>query len=85
MELQQQRLTGAVVRKTVAKGSKSEHDGVVLLTPGGREYVLRRSGGNAFRNPQVDALVGSSITADGLVGGQTFIMKAWNVEPAAKK
>ena len=80
----QQRLTGAVLRKAVAQGSKSEHEAVVLRTPEGGEYVLRRTGGNAFRDPELDGLVGSSITGEGLVTGQTFIMTRWQVEPAAK-
>ena len=84
MDSTQQRLIGAVIRKAVAKGSKSEHEAVVLRTPEGGEYLLRRAGGNAFRDPELDRLVGSSIAADGLVTGQTFIMKRWRVEPAAK-
>ena len=85
MDSRHQRLTGAVIRKAVAKGSKSEHEAVVLRTPEGGEYILRCSGGNAFRDPQLDDLVGSTITADGLVTGQTFIMKVWNVDDAATK
>jgi hypothetical protein len=84
MDSTPQRLTGAVIRKAVAKGSKSEHEAVVLRTAEGSEYWLRRAGGNAFRDPELDRLVGSSITADGRVAGQTFIMKRWQVERAAK-
>lgn len=79
-----QRMTGTVIRKGVARGSKSERDAVVLQTAEGGEYILRRSGGNAFSDPQLDALVGSSITADGQVAGQTFIMKSWTVGGSGK-
>ncbi len=75
-----QKLSGRVIRKPVAAGSKSEHAAVVLKTAGGEEYSLRRLGGNAFRDPQLDELVGSSITGDGHVAGQTFILKSWKVD-----
>jgi hypothetical protein len=51
-----------------------------LRTQKGDEYVLRRMGGNAFRDEALDELVGATITATGLVAGQTFIMKDWTVE-----
>lgn len=75
-----QRLTGTVIRKSVAQGSKSERDAVVLRAQDGGEYILRRSGGNAFSDPQLDKLVGSSIAADGKVVGNIFIMDRWNTE-----
>ncbi len=85
MDTRIQRLTGIVIRKLVARGSKSEREAVVLQTSDNGEYILRRSGGNAFSDPDLDKLVGSSITADGqVVAGQTFIMKSWNVGDKAK-
>ena len=47
--------------------------GVVLRTGEGDEYVLRRVGGNAFRDP-------ATITGIGLVSGRNFIMKDWTVK-----
>ncbi len=79
MDAERQRLSGSVIRKAVAQGSKSEHDAVILRTPDGGEYILRRRGGNAFRDEQLDRLVGSSITADGIVAGQVFIMNSWDI------
>ena len=73
-----QRKSGTVARKLVAHGSKSEREAVVLVTRDGAEFILRRKGGNAFSDPQLDELVGSSITADGHETGQTFIMTTWN-------
>jgi hypothetical protein len=69
-------LRGKVVRKTVAIGSKSEHAAVVLVTADA-EYVLRRSGGNAFADPELDALVGETIRASGTLHGYTFLVDSW--------
>jgi hypothetical protein len=80
MEPEYRKLSGSVVRKKVAGGSKSEHAAIVLKTAAGDEYLLRRLGGNAFADPQLDELVGSSITGDGHLAGQTFILKSWKVD-----
>lgn len=80
MERDTRKLSGSVVRKKVAGGSKSEHEAIVLKTGSGEEFLLRRLGGNAFRDPQLDQLVGSSITGNGQLAGQTFIMKSWKVD-----
>lgn len=64
--------------KPFGKGSKSEHDAVYLSTSAG-EYVLRRAGGNAFRDPEVDGLVGKEITCEGFTTDHTLIMSQWNV------
>jgi hypothetical protein len=73
-------ISGKVVRKPVASGSKSEHEAVMLRTADGEELLLRRLGGNAFRDPQLDDLVGASITGEGQVAGRTFIMRSWKVD-----
>ena len=39
--------------------------------------MLRRVGGNAFRDETLEALVGATITGTGIVVGQTFIMQDW--------
>jgi hypothetical protein len=69
-------LRGKVVRKSVGAGSKSERAAVVLVTADG-EYVLRRSGGNAFADPELDALVGAKIRATGTLHGYTFLVDSW--------
>ena len=83
----QQRITGIVSRDLVAKGSKSERTAVVLRTQDGKQFVLRREGGNAFRDQVLEDLVGKTITGSGVVPsltctvpGQTFILKRWTVE-----
>ena len=80
MASQQRRITGAVTRVRVAPGSKSEHLAVVLRTPRGAEYVLRRRGGNAFQDDVLETLVGATITATGLVADNTFIVTDWTVK-----
>ncbi len=43
----------------------------------GRWYVLRRAGGNPFRDKALDHLVGKMITATGMVSGRSLIMSEW--------
>ena len=48
-----QEFVGKVTKRPFGKGSKSEHDAVYLET-GEKAYVLRRQGGNPFRDPQLE-------------------------------
>ena len=66
-------LTGSVVVKAFAEGSKSEHDAVCLQTIGGT-FVLRRVGGNPFNDEVLRDLVGKRITSHGRVKGPYFMM-----------
>jgi hypothetical protein len=70
---------GRVVRKRVSIGSKSEHDALVLVTPDGQEYKLRREGGNPFRDPELDVLEGKQIECEGIVRDGLIIMTRWGV------
>ena len=70
------KLTGTVVRRRVNAGSKSERVAVLLVGDHG-EIVLRREGGNAFKDPALDELEGKRIEAEGESAGTTFIMKRW--------
>ncbi len=67
---------GRVERRQVGRGSKSEHRAVVLITEGA-EYVLRRRGGNAFRDPALDALVGRTMEFQGEPRATTLHVTAW--------
>ena len=69
--------TGKVVRRRIAPRSKSDRMGVVLENEDGRWYVLRRAGGNPFRDKALDHLVGKMITATGMVSGRSLIMSEW--------
>ena len=71
-------LTGSVLRKVVAEGSKSEHAAVVLQTDDGGEFRLRRIGANAFQDDQLEALVGRRIRAAGDLAGVTLLMREWS-------
>ena len=70
---------GRVVRKRVSIGSKSEHEALVLVTPDGDEYKLRREGGNPFRDPELDVLEGKQIECEGIVRDGLIIMTRWGV------
>lgn len=70
---------GRVVRKRVSIGSKSEHDSLVLVTPEGQEYKLRRQQGNPFRDPELDVLEGKRIECEGIVRDGLIIMTRWSV------
>ena len=74
------RYEGLVVRKRVGAGSKSDREAVVLQT-GEAELVLRREGGNAFADPELDKLVGRRIRGTGRRAGYTFIMTDWEDVP----
>jgi hypothetical protein len=67
---------GTVTSEPFAVGSKSEHQAVKLVTDRGT-YVLRRQGGNAFRDPTLEKLVGKTIECEGRVSGTTLIITDW--------
>lgn len=69
-------LQGRVVRKRVSIGSKNEHEALVLVTPDGEEYKLRRQVGNPFRDPELNVLEGKRIECEGILrNGQLIMMR----------
>ena len=66
-------IQGRVIKRRIAAGTKSEHDAVMLSTESG-DYVLRRQGGNAFRDPELERLVGENVTCDGVIHGYTLLV-----------
>ena len=68
------KLTGKVITKDVAKGSKSEHEAVCLETEEGT-FILRREGGNPFYDSVLHKLVGKQINATGIINDDLFIAK----------
>ncbi len=58
---------GIVSRELYAAGSKSEHWAPILTTDEGARYLLRRAGGSAYADPDLDELAGQAIEATGLV------------------
>jgi hypothetical protein len=69
-------LSGQVIKREFGKGSKSEHDAIVLDT-GKEQYVLRRRGGNPFSDPELEKLVGKKIRCHGELVGYTFFLTQW--------
>lgn len=70
-------IRGEVVRHSVARGSKSARL-AVLLRSGGREYLLRRSGGD-YRDAVLEALVGKTIEAEGTLHESELFLTDWRV------
>jgi len=68
---------GTVVKKMFARGSKSEHEAVCLVTDRG-EFVLRQKGGNPFFDPELERLVGKQIRCEGQLVGYTLVMSDWS-------
>lgn len=71
-------LRGKVVRQRYGAGSKSEHEAVMLATEG-TTYRLRRKGGNPFKDPELDRLIGQEIVCQGTVHKDTVLMDSWQV------
>ena len=59
-------------------GTKSEHEGLVLVTPEG-EFKLRRQGGNPYWDEALAPLEGKEIECEGLLRGGQFIMTRWRI------
>lgn len=74
--------SGLVIKEVVGKGSKSEHAAVMLETAKER-FVLRRQGGNPFRDPELERLVGKRIHGTGVITGNTLIMSDWRESEAS--
>jgi len=70
-------LDGRVVKHLAAAGSKSERQAVFLETEDG-SYVLRRSGGNPFFDPELERLVGKTIRCKGVLTEHTLIISDWD-------
>ena len=71
-------LSGSVVKKTFAEGSKSERPAIYLISDRG-EYLLRRRGANPFRDPELEALVGHRVICRGTLHDYTFIMASCTI------
>lgn len=70
--------SGSVVKRPFGVGSKSEHDAIYLTTKDG-DYVLRRQGGNAFFDPELEKLVGKKIQCTGTLAGYTLLITDYTV------
>jgi hypothetical protein len=72
-------LTGKVVKRPFAAGTKSARD-TVMLEAGTAAFVLRRRGANPFVDPTLNALIDKTIHATGELHGHTFLMDSWQVD-----
>lgn len=72
------KLRGRVVRRRLYAGSKSEHEGLVLVTDQG-EFNLQRKGGNPFWDDTLAELEGWEIEAEGALRETRFIASGWVV------
>jgi hypothetical protein len=72
---------GTVTQRAFGTGSKSEHLAVFLQT-NGKEYVLRREGGNPFSDLVLEHLVGKKIWCSGYVMDYVLLISDWReIEP----
>jgi hypothetical protein len=73
-------LRGRVTKKLLYAGTKSEHEGLVLVTAEG-EFKLQRKGGNPFWDDVLAKLEGKEIEAEGALRETRFTMSQWTVLP----
>lgn len=68
---------GKVVKAPWARGSKSEHTAVCVVSDG-KPMKLRRAGGNPFVDQELEKLVGKSIKGEGeMLSDSTVLMSSW--------
>jgi hypothetical protein len=72
------KLHGRVAKKLLYAGTKSEHEGLVLVTAE-REFKLQRKGGNPFWDETLALLEGKEIEAEGTLRETRFTMSRWTV------
>ncbi|HRQ51843.1 MAG TPA: hypothetical protein PLR74_14950 [Agriterribacter sp.] len=73
-KIREVQLSGKVVIKKIAEGSKSERNAVLLQT-GNKSYILRKIGGNPFHDPSLEILKGKHITVRGMLSRNLFLAK----------
>ena len=61
------RIVGQVRMRRVARGSRHEHDAVILETGEGRELVLRTEGKSAFQHDEFDPFIDRRVAVVGRV------------------
>jgi hypothetical protein len=74
------KLRGKVAKKLLYAGTKSEHEGLVLVTAEG-EFKLQRKGGNPFWDDTLAELEGKEIETEGTLRETRFTMSRWTLLP----
>ena len=69
---------GTVKRKLIRRGTKSEHEALMLVTDRG-EYKLRRVGGNPFWDQTLAELEGHGIICTGELDGAEVFLSSWEI------
>lgn len=72
------KVSGRVVKKVFAEGSKSERPAIYLVSDE-QEYLLRRRGGNPFHDPELENLVGRRVRCRGELHGYTLIVTSYEI------
>lgn len=75
-------LIGRVERRLLARGTKSEHAGMVLVDERGAVHALRRAGANPFRDAQLEALDGRQLRVRGEAREGYFLVESWTAADA---
>lgn len=65
---------GEVIIRPFAEGSKSEHNAVFIQSSEGT-FLLRRQGGNPFRDESLEKLAGKQVKVKGLLDKNLFLAK----------
>jgi hypothetical protein len=73
-------LRGRVTRRVFGQGTKSEHLAVWIDTDRG-SFILRRKGGPAFADPELDRYVGKTVVCDGFLLAHTLLAERITAEP----
>ena len=74
-KIKEVQLSGKVVMKKTSEGSKSERIAVLLQTEN-KSYILRKMGGNPFRDRSLEMLKGKSITVTGILDRNLLLVTA---------
>ncbi|SPD74671.1 hypothetical protein PITCH_A290055 [uncultured Desulfobacterium sp.] len=77
-------LRGRVTKKLLYAGTKSEHEGIVLITSQGG-FKLRRKSGNPFWDEDLAQLEGKEIEGQGIIRGGQFILDHWKIVESQQK
>jgi hypothetical protein len=68
-------LEGCVERRPLGQGTKSAHQGLVLVLPDGSWHVLRRAGGSAYVDPMFEAMEGRRVRLRGRLRPRFFLVE----------
>lgn len=68
-------LEGRVERRPLGQGTKSAHQGFVLVLADGSWHALRRAGGNAYVDPAFEAMEGRRVQLRGKLRSSFFLVE----------